>query len=75
MTFIHFIKKDNPILAILVLVAELPGNVFWREPFAILCEPKQLVEFVVMDIELVADSDRRHVAGHAQISNKVNITS
>ena len=54
-------------------MAELSGNVFWREPFAILCEPKQLVEFVVMDIEMVAGNDRRHVAGSAQLSTKVTI--
>ncbi|XP_071115506.1 60S ribosomal export protein NMD3-like [Haliotis cracherodii] len=41
-------------------VAELSGTVFWRTPFRILCGPKQLIEYMVMQVDYIADKDRPH---------------
>jgi len=54
-----------------VTVAELNSTVFWRCPFASLCNPKQLVEYIVMDIELILDKDRKTFPGQGAVSNKV----
>ncbi|XP_071144460.1 60S ribosomal export protein NMD3-like [Mytilus edulis] len=39
-------------------VAEVKGPQYWRYPFLTVCEPKQLVEFMVIDLEIVADKDK-----------------
>jgi nonsense-mediated mRNA decay protein 3 len=54
-------------------VAEVTGERFWRSPFSSVCEPKQLVEFTVMDVEIIMDKDRKHVAGGGALSNKVSV--
>jgi nonsense-mediated mRNA decay protein 3 len=51
-------------------LAEVSGTTYWRTPFNSLCHPKQLLEFVVMQIELIGEKDRRHVAGASQMSQK-----
>ncbi|KTF72386.1 hypothetical protein cypCar_00049051, partial [Cyprinus carpio] len=35
--------------------AEVDGNTFWRHPFSSLCSPRQLEEFIVMDLHIIRD--------------------
>lgn len=51
-------------------VAEIAAPVYWRTPFNALCQPKQLTEFIVMQIDFILDKDKRHIAGHAAESQK-----
>ncbi|RZC39523.1 60S ribosomal export protein NMD3 [Asbolus verrucosus] len=51
-------------------IAEVNSTVYWRSPFASICNPKQLVEYVVMDIEPIMDKDRRTFPGQGAVSNK-----
>lgn len=48
-------------------VAEVSGNVFWRDPFESLCNPIQLTEYMVMEIDFVPARDRPNVM---TVSNK-----
>ncbi|KAL5013913.1 hypothetical protein ScPMuIL_008183 [Solemya velum] len=41
-------------------IAEISGTVFWRSPFVSLCSPKHLTEYMVMQLDFVADKDRPH---------------
>lgn len=41
---------------------------FWKDPFEILCQPKSLVEFYVLEIEEVLDA--KLPVGHGQVSTK-----
>uniref|UniRef100_A0A1A9VUQ4 60S ribosomal export protein NMD3 n=1 Tax=Glossina austeni TaxID=7395 RepID=A0A1A9VUQ4_GLOAU len=45
--------------------AELSANHFFRSPFEAICNPRQLVEYIVMDIELIRSS-RQQDALHSQ---------
>ncbi|XP_069069335.1 60S ribosomal export protein NMD3 [Pleurodeles waltl] len=49
-------------------VCEVDGNTYWRHPFNSLFHPKQMEEFIVMDIDIVRD--RKQVAGAGMKSNK-----
>lgn len=51
-------------------IAELSANVYYRQPFEAICNPKQLTEFIVMDIEVILDKDRHFFPGQGQISAK-----
>ncbi|KAG1658197.1 60S ribosomal export protein NMD3 [Nymphon striatum] len=51
-------------------VAELAGQQFWRNPCASLCGPKQLTEYIVMDIEIIRDKERQTFTGQGRISDK-----
>jgi len=53
----------------LISVAEVDGNTFWRHPFSGLCGPRQLEEFIVMDIDIIRD--QKLGAGAGLKSNKV----
>ncbi|XP_041360882.1 60S ribosomal export protein NMD3-like [Gigantopelta aegis] len=48
-------------------IAEVSGTTFWRYPFLSLCEPKQLIEYMVMQIEIISEKDRPH---RIPVSNK-----
>lgn len=37
---------------------------YWRQPFDSLCQPKQLMEFYVIDVEDVGEITRNAGAGH-----------
>lgn len=52
------------------LVAELNSTTYWRYPFGSICNPKQLVEYVVMDIEPIMDKERKCFPGQGAISNR-----
>lgn len=47
---------------------EVPSIIYWKDPFEILCQPKQLVEFYVIDVEPI-DNLKRGV-GHGHVSTK-----
>uniref|UniRef100_A0A8B9SR53 60S ribosomal export protein NMD3 n=1 Tax=Anas platyrhynchos TaxID=8839 RepID=A0A8B9SR53_ANAPL len=49
-------------------IAEIDGNTYWRYPFNSLFHPKQLEEFIVMDINRV--QERKKGAGAGARSNK-----
>ncbi|XP_049820964.1 60S ribosomal export protein NMD3 [Aethina tumida] len=51
-------------------IAEVSSTVYWRYPFQCICNPKQLVEYIVMDIEPIMDKDRNFFPGQGAISNK-----
>uniref|UniRef100_A0A671NV83 60S ribosomal export protein NMD3 n=1 Tax=Sinocyclocheilus anshuiensis TaxID=1608454 RepID=A0A671NV83_9TELE len=50
-----FMPKIIRILMCLISVAEVDGSTFWRHPFSSLCSPRQLEEFIVMDIDIIRD--------------------
>ncbi|XP_026466185.1 60S ribosomal export protein NMD3-like [Ctenocephalides felis] len=51
-------------------IAEVSSTVFWRQPFDSICNPKQLTEYIIMDIEIIADKDRKTFPGQGAISSK-----
>ncbi|KAG5891163.1 hypothetical protein JTB14_000551 [Gonioctena quinquepunctata] len=51
-------------------IAEINSTTFWRYPFGPICNPKQLVEYIVMDIEYIRDKERKFFPGQGAISNK-----
>lgn len=51
-------------------VAEVSTNLYWRHPFNSICNPKQLKEFVVMDIEPIKEKDIKRFPGQGYISSK-----
>lgn len=54
----------------MLLVAELDSPTYWRYPFHSICNPKQLVEYVVMDIEPIMNKERKVFPGQGTISMK-----
>lgn len=52
-------------------VAEIDGSTYWRHPFNSLFHPKQLEEFIIMDINRV--QEKKKVAGAGARSNKVRV--
>ncbi|XP_017885921.1 60S ribosomal export protein NMD3 isoform X2 [Ceratina calcarata] len=51
-------------------IAEFNATVYWRHAFNSICDPKQLVEYTVMDIEPIKSKDRRFFPGQGTISEK-----
>ncbi|KAJ8921812.1 hypothetical protein NQ315_008444 [Exocentrus adspersus] len=51
-------------------IAEVNSTIYWRYPFGSICNPKQLVEYVVMDIEPIMDKERKFFPGQGTISNR-----
>ncbi|KAJ8960086.1 hypothetical protein NQ314_006121 [Rhamnusium bicolor] len=51
------------------LVAEINSTTYWRYPFGTICNPKQLVEYIVMDVEPIMDKERNFFPGQGTISN------
>ncbi|BES95000.1 nonsense-mediated mrna [Nesidiocoris tenuis] len=51
-------------------IAEVTGTHYWRDPFTAVCDPKQLVEYIVMDIDLIEGKDRNVFPGQGQLSHK-----
>jgi len=54
---------------VLFPVAEIDGNTYWRHPFNSLFHPRQLEEFIIMDINRV--QEKKKGAGAGARSNKV----
>ncbi|CAK9807411.1 60S ribosomal export protein NMD3 [Anthophora plagiata] len=51
-------------------IAELNSTLFWRHAFKSICNPKQLIEYTVMDVEPIKFKDRKFFPGQGTISNK-----
>ncbi|XP_078041318.1 60S ribosomal export protein NMD3 [Augochlora pura] len=51
-------------------IAEVNSTLYWRHSFNSICDPKQLVEYTVMDIEPIKLKDRKFFPGQGTISNK-----
>ena len=49
--------------------AEMSGAQYWRQPFLALVSPKHLIEYMVMDVELVSERDKPH---RPRMSTKVS---
>lgn len=49
-------------------MAEISGTSYFRYPFTSICDPKQLVEYTVMDIEIIRE--RRQFPGQGPVSIK-----
>lgn len=49
-------------------MAEISGNNYFRYPFNAICDPKQLVEYTVMDIEII--KNRKQFPGQGFVSFK-----
>lgn len=46
------------------------ATVYYRQPFEAICNPKQLVEYIVMDIEVILHKDRNFFPGQGKVSQK-----
>ena len=53
-------------------VAEINADVFFKFPFGSLLRPKNLVEYTVMNIEVIPDGERRTFSGQGAVSKKVS---
>ncbi|XP_031837642.1 60S ribosomal export protein NMD3 [Nomia melanderi] len=51
-------------------IAEVSSTLYWRHPFNSICDPKQLIEYIVMDIEPISFKDRKFFPGQGAISIK-----
>ena len=51
-----------------VSVAEIKGAQYWRYQFISLCDPKQLSEYMIIEVEIVQDKDKPQ---RIPVSNKV----
>ncbi|KAJ8966531.1 hypothetical protein NQ317_007177 [Molorchus minor] len=51
-------------------IAEINSTTYWRYPFGSICNPKQFVEYIVMDIEPIMDKERKFFPGQGAISNR-----
>ncbi|XP_041971323.1 60S ribosomal export protein NMD3 [Aricia agestis] len=51
-------------------VCDLSATVYWRHPFTPICNPKQLVEYIVMDIDILKEHEKKSFPGQGIVSNK-----
>lgn len=63
--FLRIITKHS-----FTLVAEVNSTTYWRYPFNAICNPKQLVEYIVMDIEPIMEKDRKYFPGQGTVSSR-----
>lgn len=54
-------------------VAEVSSNIYWRHPFNSICNPKQLKEYIVINIEPIKDEDKKKFPGQGYVSHKFAI--
>uniref|UniRef100_A0A914LGG1 60S ribosomal export protein NMD3 n=4 Tax=Meloidogyne TaxID=189290 RepID=A0A914LGG1_MELIC len=50
---------------------ELNSNIYWKEPFGMLIQPKMLTEFYVLEVEEIEDSDQLIPLGHISKRHKL----
>ena len=58
-------------ISLFFAVTEIPADVFFKYPFASLLRPKNLVEYTVMNIEVIPEHERRKFSGQGAVSKKV----
>lgn len=51
-------------------VAELAANVYYRQAFDAIANPAQLIEYIVMDLEVVRDGELHAFPGQGKVSQK-----
>ncbi|GBP60800.1 60S ribosomal export protein NMD3 [Eumeta japonica] len=51
-------------------VCDVSSTVYWRNPFNAICNPKQLAEYIIMDIDIVKEKDKKTFPGQGSVSNK-----
>ncbi|KAF7991318.1 hypothetical protein HCN44_002880 [Aphidius gifuensis] len=51
-------------------IADVSATVYWRHPFNSICNPKQLTQYTVMDIEPIVATERKIFPGQGAISHK-----
>lgn len=51
-------------------IAEVNATVYWRHNFNSICNPKQLTEYIVMDIEPINYNEKKVFPGQGSISTK-----
>uniref|UniRef100_A0A1B6I271 60S ribosomal export protein NMD3 n=1 Tax=Homalodisca liturata TaxID=320908 RepID=A0A1B6I271_9HEMI len=51
-------------------IAEIDNTSYWRNPFNNICDSRRLVEYVVMDIEVIRDKDKKYFPGMGATSHK-----
>ncbi|XP_066583452.1 60S ribosomal export protein NMD3 [Prorops nasuta] len=51
-------------------IAEINSTIYWRHAFNSICDPKQLTEYVVMDIDPIKDKDKKVFPGQGCVSQK-----
>lgn len=51
-------------------IADISAGVYWRDPFVSICGPKQLVEYIIMNVEIISDASRYKFAGQGATSEK-----
>lgn len=52
------------------VVSELSATIYYRQPFEAICNPGQLVEYIIMDIEITRDADLIIFPGQGKVSQK-----
>lgn len=52
-------------------VAEINSSVYFKSPFSSLLKPRQLTEYTVMNVEPIAEHERRTFAGQGALSKRV----
>lgn len=51
-------------------VAEVNATLYYRQSFDAICNPKQLIEYIVMDLEVILEKDRNFFPGQGKVSQK-----
>ncbi|XP_052740785.1 60S ribosomal export protein NMD3 [Bicyclus anynana] len=51
-------------------VCDLSATQYWRYPFSPICNPKQLVAYIVMDIDILKEHEKKTFPGQGAVSNK-----
>uniref|UniRef100_A0A182N7U0 60S ribosomal export protein NMD3 n=1 Tax=Anopheles dirus TaxID=7168 RepID=A0A182N7U0_9DIPT len=49
-------------------MAEVQNMAYWKTPFEAICNPKQMIEFIVMDVEIIPVSKRKTFPGQGPVS-------
>lgn len=51
-------------------MAEVNATVYYRQQFDAICNPKQLSEYIVMDLEVILEKDRHFFPGQGKVSQR-----
>ncbi|KAI8424390.1 hypothetical protein MSG28_002912 [Choristoneura fumiferana] len=51
-------------------VCDISSTVYWRNPFNTICNPKQLVKYIIMDIDILKEHEKKSFPGQGMVSNK-----
>lgn len=51
-------------------MAEIQNIAFWKHPFEAICNPNQMIEYIVMDIEILQQSEKKSFPGQGPVSSR-----